>query len=188
MDDGWTEEDDWEGTPFTPSVLAPAELQPLELVVCNVDDNSDTSGSDGKGGGKNGKAGGAVRELRSLWIGRRIVLCFARHLGCAFCHQQVKDLEGVTPQLSSAGIHVVVVSMGTKQQARVFRVSLFPFVPPFVLVVVPSPAFTCISSPVLGVNQWRGVPLPLCFLCAFSVPPPFSPPEYTHTHMHIFLS
>jgi hypothetical protein len=118
MDDGWNEEEYWEGTPFTPSVLAPAELQPLELVVCNVDDDpSDAS---------DGKAGGAVRELRSLWIGRRIVLCFARHLGCAFCHQQVKDLEGVTPQLSSAGIHVVVVSMGTKQQARVFRVSLFP--------------------------------------------------------------
>ena len=52
----------------------------------------------------------------------RIILCFVRHLGCAFCHQQVAALQAISAKLAEDDVHVVVVSLGTKMQAKFFRV------------------------------------------------------------------
>ena len=81
-------------------------LEPLELQVCNAEGGDDAERVD----------------LRSLWDGRRIILCFVRHLGCAFCHQQVAALQAISAKLAEDDVHVVVVSLGTKTQAKFFRV------------------------------------------------------------------
>ena len=58
---------------------------------------------------------GPTVKLTSLWSDRRVVICFLRHLGCRFCHQQVASLNEMIPKLND--VTVVAVSMAPSIQA-----------------------------------------------------------------------
>lgn len=74
------------------------------------------------GGTSGGVDINAKVDLRTLWQGRRIVLCCLRHLGCGFCHQQIVAMQSIADELRTHDVLVVAVSLGTREQAVQFRV------------------------------------------------------------------
>ena len=60
-------------------------------------------------------------NLPDIWAEKRVVLCFLRHLGCRFCHQQIAALNEMLPELKRSEIKVVAISMAPSlQEAREF--------------------------------------------------------------------
>lgn len=56
-------------------------------------------------------------NLPDIWSEKRVVLCFLRHLGCRFCHQQIAALNEMLPELKRIEISVVAISMAPSLQA-----------------------------------------------------------------------
>lgn len=59
-------------------------------------------------------------RITELWEHRRIVLCFLRHFGCAFCKQMVAGLNQLILRLKGHGVPVVAIGIGNVEQARQF--------------------------------------------------------------------
>lgn len=71
--------------------------------------------------------GGGTR-LSQLWSERPLLLALTRHLGCAFCRQQLGMLRDHHQQLESRGIQVVGVTMRDAEETERLRTELkLPF-------------------------------------------------------------
>lgn len=71
---------------------------------------------------------GAELLLSDLWKKQPLVLIFLRHLGWAFCRQQVAQLRQKKQHFNQAGAQVVLVSMGTPEESAAFEMKFnIPF-------------------------------------------------------------
>jgi peroxiredoxin len=64
--------------------------------------------------------GGTIR-LGELWTERTVVLLFVRHFGCIFCRQQIAELRPLADPIRALGAELVVIGLGTVDEARAFR-------------------------------------------------------------------
>lgn len=71
---------------------------------------------------------GSELFLSDLWKKQTLVLIFLRHLGWAFCRQQVAQLRRKKQHFDQVGAQVVLVGMGTSEESSAFELKFdFPF-------------------------------------------------------------
>ena len=49
---------------------------------------------------------------------RPVLLVFLRHFGCAFCRQAIDDVSKIRPELTSRGVQVAFVHLGSPERAK----------------------------------------------------------------------
>ncbi len=59
-------------------------------------------------------------KLSSLWKKQAVILAFARHFGCPQCKEMIETLAGISTEMESNGLSLVVVTQGTPEEAKVF--------------------------------------------------------------------
>ncbi len=64
---------------------------------------------------------GNRRELFSLWLNRRVVVAFNRHMGCRFCKEQTALLENIRKDLLKKSVESVIVTIGKYEDIPRFR-------------------------------------------------------------------
>ena len=64
---------------------------------------------------------GISTPLFSLWENRRVIICFARHMGCMFCKEQVAALEFSSDKLDNE-IVSIVITVGRYNDIPKFRI------------------------------------------------------------------
>ena len=64
---------------------------------------------------------GAKHPLFSLWKYRKVVICFARHMGCMFCKEQVSALQQAMSKLAEEDVSCLVITIGYYQDIPKFR-------------------------------------------------------------------
>jgi peroxiredoxin len=65
-------------------------------------------------------ARGAEAKLSSFWEGGPCLLVLLRHFGCVGCAEQVTELAPRLDELARAGVRVVLVGNGTREQLTAF--------------------------------------------------------------------
>ena len=71
---------------------------------------------------------GGGKQLWDLWSQQQVVLCFARHLGCRFCQQVLKQLDSIKDDLEKCDppVKLMVISLGSVEQGKeVLRLTKF---------------------------------------------------------------
>lgn len=63
---------------------------------------------------------GAGRTLLDFSRDHRLLIVFLRHAGCAFCRESLADLRVRRPDIEMAGTRIVLVHMGSNDEARAF--------------------------------------------------------------------
>ena len=60
------------------------------------------------------------KQLWDLWSQQKVVLCFARHLGCRFCQQTLKQLDSIKDDIEKCDppVRLIVISMGSVEQGK----------------------------------------------------------------------
>ena len=59
-------------------------------------------------------------KFSSFWKRQAVILAFARHFGCPQCKQIIETLAGISTDLESNGLFLVIVTQGTPEAARSF--------------------------------------------------------------------
>ena len=58
------------------------------------------------------------KTLLALVDDRPVLLVFLRHFGCAFCRQAIDDVSKIRPELTSRGVQVAFVHLGSPERAK----------------------------------------------------------------------
>ncbi len=58
------------------------------------------------------------KTLLELVDERPVLLVFLRHFGCAFCRQAIDDVSKIRPELTSRGVQVAFVHLGSPERAK----------------------------------------------------------------------
>ena len=58
------------------------------------------------------------KTLLELVDERPVLLVFLRHFGCAFCRQAIDDVSRIRPELTSRGVQVAFVHLGSPERAK----------------------------------------------------------------------
>lgn len=64
---------------------------------------------------------GTEKRLSDFWSFKPLALLFIRHFGCPFCREEVARLRREKETVDRAGFQVLLVSMGTPEEAEGFR-------------------------------------------------------------------
>lgn len=64
---------------------------------------------------------GNYHSLFSLWISRKVLVGFTRHMGCLFCKEQVAALKQVESIVADAGVTVIVITNGNYEDIPRFK-------------------------------------------------------------------
>jgi len=60
----------------------------------------------------------SCQTLGELSDGRSVLVVFLRHLGCTFCREALADIARRREAIESEGVRIVLVHMGTDEQAE----------------------------------------------------------------------
>lgn len=63
---------------------------------------------------------GAPVRLSSFWRNQVLILAFSRHFGCPQCKEMVDELVTASPKLKGKNLGLVIVTMGTPEEAKAF--------------------------------------------------------------------
>ncbi len=63
---------------------------------------------------------GQTVRLSSLWKKTALLLAFSRHFGCPQCKAMVDMLAGISNEIESGGLSLVIITQGTPEEARAF--------------------------------------------------------------------
>jgi peroxiredoxin len=64
---------------------------------------------------------GQFTRLSDFWRDRRTLLVFLRHFGCAHCRAHAVQLSNAHDRFTAAGLRVVLIGLGTPDDAYAFR-------------------------------------------------------------------
>ena len=59
-------------------------------------------------------------KISSLWKKQAVILAFARHFGCPQCKEMIEALAGISADMESNGLLLVIVTQGTPEAAKAF--------------------------------------------------------------------
>ena len=63
---------------------------------------------------------GVPVRLSSFWKNQVLILAFSRHFGCPQCKEMVDELVTASPKLKVKNLGLVIVTMGTPEEAKAF--------------------------------------------------------------------
>jgi len=63
---------------------------------------------------------GVPVRLSSFWKDRVLILAFSRHFGCPQCKEMVDELVTASPKIKEKNLGLVIVTMGTPEEAKAF--------------------------------------------------------------------
>lgn len=69
---------------------------------------------------------GVPVRLSSFWKNQVLILAFSRHFGCPQCKEMVDELVTASPKLKGKNLGLVIVTMGTPEEAKAFCVERAP--------------------------------------------------------------
>ena len=103
---------------------------------------------------------GVPVRLSSFWKNQVLILAFSRHFGCPQCKEMVDELVTASPKLKGKNLGLVIVTMGTPEEAKAFCAERAPGVT--CLSDVERKAYQAYSleranvwQSVLSLNVWR---------------------------------
>ncbi len=63
---------------------------------------------------------GVPVRLSSFWKKQVLILAFTRHFGCPQCKEMVDQLARVSPDIKAKNLGLVIVTMGSPEEAKIF--------------------------------------------------------------------